>query len=271
MMNPHVEAWRAKQDQLKQQGQTEGQVAGVTLVMINSVCQQVKDDILDAKRTSADIKDTFKSVQNGLNSANDVFQQGVQKSSKIAQQMIQEVGNEVKISITDACKNLNDITPQIRQESEQIRQNIAPIGEHLFAFNQACDKLASMNIEELISSIVRLNEQQKNNEEAILKRQKTASNWTKLLFNLLGVLGASIVGFAVVFFIFSAIDTKLFKENSELKKANNELYKTYMGYKDQRDEAVAKYNELAEVAKWLAGGEDKLRAYIQQYRESKRK
>ena len=69
-MNPHVEAWRAKQDQLK--GQNEGQIAGATLVMINSVCQQVKDDILDAKRTSADIKDTFKSVQNGLNNANDV-------------------------------------------------------------------------------------------------------------------------------------------------------------------------------------------------------
>ena len=268
-MNPHVEAWRAKQDQLK--GQTEGQVAGSTLVMMNSVCSQLKDEVLDIKRTADGINNTFVSVEDRLKSATDVIQQGAQKVAKNAQQMIQEVGNEVKISITDACKNLNDITPQIRQESEQIRQNIAPIGEHLFAFNQACDKLVSMNIEELISSIVRLNEQQKNNEEATLKRQKTASNWTKLLFTLLSVLGASVVGFAVVFALFSAVDTKLFKENSELKKANNELYKTYMGYKDQRDEAVAKYNELAEVAKWLAGGEDKLRAYIQQYRESKRK
>ena len=268
-MNPHVEAWRAKQDQLK--GQTEGQVAGSTLVMMNSVCSQLKDEVLDIKRTADGINNTFVSVEDRLKSATEVIQQGAQKVAKNAQQMIQEVGNEVKISITDACKNLNDITPKIRQESEQIRQNIAPIGEHLFAFNQACDKLVSMNIEELISSIVRLNEQQKNNEEATLKRQKTASNWTKLLFTLLSVLGASVVGFAVVLVLFSAVDTKLFKENSELKKANSDLYKSYIEYKDQRNEAVAKYNELAEVAKWLAGGEDKLRAYIQQYRESKRK
>lgn len=268
-MNPHAEAWRAAKQQ--QEGQNEGQIAGVTLVMINSVCSQLKDEVLDIKRTADGINNTFVSVEDRLKSATEVIQQGAQKVAKNAQQMIQEVGNEVKISITDACKNLNDITPQIRQESEQIRQNIAPIGEHLFAFNQACDKLASMNIEELISSIVRLNEQQKNNEEATLKRQKTASNWTKLLFTLLSVLGASVVGFAVVFVLFSAVDTKLFKENSELKKTNSDLYKKYIDYKDERDEAVAKHNELAEVAKWLAGGEDKLREYIQQYRESKRK
>lgn len=269
MMNPHVEAWRAAKQQ--QEGQNEGQIAGATLVMMNSVCSQLKDEVLDIKRTADGINNTFVSVEDRLKGATEVIQQGAQKVAKNAQQMIQEVGNEVKISITDACKNLNDITPQIRQESEQIKQNIAPIGEHLFAFNQACDKLASMKIEELISSIVRLNEQQKNDEEATLKRQKTASNWTKLLFTLLSVLGASIVGFAVVFVLFSAVDTKLFKENSELKKANSDLYKKYIDYKDERDEAVAKYNELAEVAKWLAGGEDKLRAYIQQYRESKRK
>ena len=268
-MNPHVEAWRAKQKEL--QGQNEGQIAGSTLVMINSVCQQVKDDILDAKRTSADIKDTFKSVQNGLNNANDVFQQGVQKSSKIAQQEIKEVGNEVKKSVNEACNVINDVIPQIGQASEQFKQNLAPIEGQVFDLRQALDKIDFNKISELTAAIVRSTEQQKINEEATLKRQKTASNWTKLLFTLLSVLGASVVGFAVVFALFSAVDTKLFKENSELKKANSDLYKSYIEYKDQRDEAVAKYNELAEVAKWLAGGEDKLRAYIQQYRESKRK
>jgi len=266
-MNPHAEAWRAAKQQ--QEGQNEGQVAGVTLVMMNSVCSQLKDEVLDIKRTADGINNTFVSVEDRLKSATEVIQQGAQKVAKNAQQMIQEVGNEVKISITDACKNLNDITPQIRQESEQIRQNIAPIGEHLFAFNQACDKLASMNIEELISSIVRLNEQQKNNEEATLKRQKTASKWTKLLFNLLGVLGASIVGFAVAFAIVSAVDTKLFKENSELKKANSDLYKKYIDYKDERDNAVAKYSELADFVKWLAG--DELEAYKAKYKASKPK
>lgn len=267
MSNPIIEAWRAKQDQLK--GQTEGQVAGSTLVMMNSVCSQLKDEVLDIKRTADGINNTFVSVEDRLKSATEVIQQGAQKVAKNAQQMIQEVGNEVKISITDACKNLNDITPQIRQESEQIRQNIAPIGEHLFAFNQACDKLASMNIEELISSIVRLNEQQKNNEKAVLKGQKTASNWTKLLFTLLSVLGASFVGFAVAFFISSAVDTKLFKENSELKKANSDLYKKYIDYKDERDNAVAKYNELAGFIEWAAG--DQLETLKAQYKASKRK
>lgn len=270
-MNPIVEAWRAKQDQLKQQGQTEGQVAGVTLVMINSVCQQVKDDILDAKRTSADVKDTLLSVQNVLKNVDDVFQQNVQKSSKNAQQEIKEVGNDVKKSVNEACNVLGDFLPQIGQVSEQFKQNLAPIEGQVLDLRQALDKIDFNKISELTAAIVRSNEQQKSVENAVLKGQKTASNWTKLLFTLLSVLGASVVGFAVVFVLFSAVDTKLFKENSELKKANSDLYKKYIDYKDERDEAVAKYNELAEVAKWLAGGEDKLRAYIQQYRESKRK
>ena len=105
-MNPHVEAWRAKQDQLK--GQTEGQIAGSTLVMMNSVCSQLKDEVLDIKRTADGINNTFVSVEDRLKSATDVIQQGAQKVAKNAQQMIQEVGNEVKISITDACKNLKD-------------------------------------------------------------------------------------------------------------------------------------------------------------------
>lgn len=266
-MNPHVEAWRAKQDQLK--GQTEGQVAGVTLVIINSVCQQVKDDILDAKRTSADIKDTFKSVQNGLNNANDVFQQGVQKSSKIAQQEIKEVGNEVKKSVNDACNVINDVIPQIGQASEQFKQNLAPIEGQVLDLKQALDKLDLSKISELTAAIVRSNEQQESVEKAVLKGQKTASNWTKLLFTLLGVLGASFVGFAVAFFISSAVDTKLFKENSELKKANSDLYKKYIDYKDERDNAVAKYSELADFVKWLAG--DELEAYKAKYKASKQK
>lgn len=267
-MNPIIEAWRAKKDQLK--GQTEGQVAGSTLVMINSVCQQVKDDILDAKRTSADIKDTFKSVQNGLNNANDVFQQGVQKSSKIAQQMIQEVGNDVKKSVSDACNVMNnDIIPQIGQASEQFKQNLAPIEGQVFDLRQALDKLDFNKISELTAAIVRSNEQQKSVENAVLKGQKTASNWTKLLFTLLSILGASFVGFAVAFFISSAVDTKLFKENSELKKANSDLYKKYIDYKDERDNAVAKYNELADFVKWLAG--DELEAYKVKYKASKQK
>lgn len=262
-MNPHAEAWRAKQDQLK--GQNEGQIAGATLVMINSVCSQVKDDVLDAKRTSADIKNTFVSVQDGLKNVNE----GIQKSSKIAQQEIKEVGNEVKKSVNEACNVINDVIPQIGQASEQFKQNLAPIEGQVFDLRQALDKIDFNKISELTAAIVRSNEQQKSVENAVLKGQKTASNWTKLLYTLLSVLGASVVGFAVVFVLFSAVDTKLFKENSELKKANSDLYKSYIEYKDQRNEAVAKYNELAEVAKWLAGGEDKLRAYIQQYRESK--
>lgn len=269
MMNPIIEAWRAKQDQLKQQGQTEGQVAGSTLVMINSVCQQVKDDILDAKRTSADIKDTFKSVQNGLNNANDVFQQGVQKSSKVAQQEIKEVGNEVKKSVNEACNVINDVIPQIGQASEQFKQNLAPIEGQVFDLRQALDKIDFNKISELTAAIVRSNEQQKSVEKAVLSGQKTASNWTKLLFTLLAALGASFVGFAVAFFISSAVDTKLFKENSELKKANSDLYKKYIDYKDERDNAVAKYSELADFVKWLAG--DELEAYKAKYKASKQK
>lgn len=267
MMNPHAEAWRAAKQQ--QEGQNEGQVAGSTLVMINSVCQQVKDDILDAKRTSADIKDTFKSVQDGLNNANDVFQQGVQKSSKIAQQEIKEVGNEVKKSVSDACNVMNDFIPQIGQASEQFKQNLAPIEGQVFDLRQALCKIDFNKISELTAAIVRSNEQQKINEEATIKRQKTVSNWTKLLFTLLSVLGASVVGFAVVFVLFSAVDTKLFKENSELKKANSDLYKKYIDYKDERDNAVAKYSELADFVKWLAG--DELEAYKAKYKASKQK
>lgn len=264
-MNPHVEAWRAAKQQ--QEGQNEGQIAGATLVMINSVCSQIKDDVLDAKRTSADIKNTFVSVQDGLKNVNE----GIQKSSKIAQQEIKEVGNEVKKSVNEACNVINDVIPQIGQASEQFKQNLAPIEGQVLDLRQALNQIDFHKISELTAAIVRSTEQQKFNKEATLKRQKTALNWTKLLFTLLSVLGASVVGFAVVFALFSAVDTKLFKENSELKKANSDLYKSYIEYKDQRDEAVVKYNELAEVAKWLAGGEDKLRAYIQQYRESKRK
>ena len=266
-MNPHVEAWGAKQKEL--QGQNEGQIAGSTLVMINSVCSQVKDDVLDIKRTSADIKDTFKSVQNGLNNANDVFQQGVQKSSKIVQQGIKEVGNEVKKSVNEACNVINDVIPQIGQASKQFKQNLAPIEGQVFDLRQALDKIDLNKISELTAAIVRSNEQQKNNEKAILSGQKTASKWTKLLFSLLGVLGASFVGFAVAFFISSAVDTKLFKENSELKKANNDLYKKYIDYKDEIDNIVAKYGELADFVKWLAG--DELEAYKAKYKASKQK
>lgn len=262
-MNPHAEAWRAAKQQ--QEGQNEGQVAGVTLVMINSVCQQVKDDVLDAKRTSADIKDTLMSVQNGLNDVNN----GIQKSSKIAQQEIKEVGNEVKKSVNDACNVINDVIPQIGQASEQFKQNLAPIEGQVLDLRQALNQIDFHKISELTAAIVRSTEQQKFNEEATLKRQKTALNWTKLLFTLLSVLGASVVGFAVVFTLFSAVDTKLFKENSELKKANSDLYKKYIDYKDERDNAVAKYSELADFVKWLAG--DELEAYKAKYKASKQK
>lgn len=268
-MNPHVEAWRAKQDQLK--GQNEGQIAGATLVMMNSVCSQLKDEVLDIKRTADGINDTFVSVEDRLKNATEVIQQGAQKVAKNAQQEIKEVGNEVKKSVNEACNVINDVIPQIGQASEQFKQNLAPIEGQVFDLRQALDKIDFNKISELTAAIVRSNEQQKSVENAVLKGQKTASNWTKLLFTLLSVLGASVVGFAVVFALFSAVDTKLFKENSELKKANSDLYKKYIDYKDERDEAVSKYNELAEVAKWIAGGEDKLRSYIQQYRESKRK
>lgn len=252
-MNPHVEAWRAAKQQ--QEGQNEGQVAGATLVMINSLCSQIKDQY-------ADTNEELKNVQK-------VIHEGIHKTFKSGQDQMREVGIEVKTQIGEACQRVGDYIPEFRQVGERIYQNIAPVGDHVAELNKILAAVDFVKIEELPKSIVRLEKRTENVKKDIQNTQATAQKWTKILFTILGVFTACVLAFCVAFFIISASQAKIFKENLELKTANNDLYKKYIDYKDQRDDAVAKHNELADFVKWLAG--DELEAYKAKYKASKQK
>ena len=266
-MNPHAEAWRAAKQQ--QEGQNEGQVAGVTLVMINSVFQQIQHEFAEAKETSADIKTTLLGAKSEFKNAQEVIPQIVQKSFKSGQDQMREVGLDVKAQVGEACQRVEDLVPKIEQVGDKIHQSITPVVAHLDDLNQTWKAVDFSEIKEFNKSVVRLEKRTEDVKKDIQNTQATAQKWTKILFTILGVFGACVVAFCVAFFIVSVTQAKIFKENLELKTANNDLYKKYIDYKDQRDDAVIKYNELADFTKWLGG--DKLEYYKQQYRESKRK
>lgn len=268
-MNPIIEAWRAKKDQAKQQGQTEGQVAGVTLVMINSVFQQIQHEFAEAKQTSADIKTTLLGAQDMLKNANEVIPQNIQKALKSGQDQMREVGIEVKTQIGEACQRVEDTITEFRQVGDNFHQNLAPIGDQMAELKKTLVAFDFAKIEEIPKSIVRLEKRTEDVKKDIQNTQANTTKWSKILFGLLGGFAACLIAFCVAFWLISGIQTKIFKENFELKTANNDLYKKYIDYKDQRDDAVAKYSELADFVKWLAG--DELEAYKAKYKASKQK
>lgn len=218
MMNPIIEAWRAKQDQAKQQGQTEGQVAGVTLVMINSVCSQLKDEVLDIKRTADGINDTFVSVEDRLKNATEVIPQIVQKSFKSGQDQMREVGLDVKAQVGEACQRVGDLIPKIEQVGDKFHQSITPVVARLDDLNRTWSAVDFAKIEEIPKSIVRLEKRTENVKKDIQNTQATAIKGKKIIFFFLGIFVACVLAFWVAFFVYGAVDKRLWSENSELKE-----------------------------------------------------
>jgi len=260
-MNPIIEAWRAKKDQ--QKGQTEGQVAGVTLVMINSVCQQVKDDILDAKRTSADIKTTLLGAKSEFKNAQEVIPQIVQKSFKSGQDQMREVGIEVETQIGEACQRVGDLIPKIEQVGDKFHQDIVPVVAHLDDLNQTWKAIDFAEIKELNKSFVRLEKRTEDVKKDIQNTQATAKNWKKTIFFFLGIFVACVLAFWVAFFVYSAIDAKLFKENSmlkeqilDLRKKNDQWSLAYNSQKAILNEAQKEIAFLQSFELWLVHGDE---------------
>lgn len=262
-MNPHVEAWRAAKQQ--QEGQNEGQVAGVTLVMINSVFQQIQHEFAEAKETSADIKTTLLGAKSEFKNAQEVIPQIVQKSFKSGQDQMREVGIDVKAQIGEACQRVGDLIPKIEQVGDKFHQDIVPVVAHLDDLNQTWKAIDFAEIKELNKSFVRLKKRTEDVKKDIQNTQATAKNWTKIVFGLLGGFAACFIAFCVAFWFISGLQLKIFKENLEFKKANRDAVIAYQNLKDEYDDKVKEYNKLSAFTFWHFGNDKK--AFEAKYRE----
>lgn len=262
-MNPHAEAWRAAKQQ--QEGQNEGQVAGVTLVMINSVFQQIQHEFAEAKETSADIKTTLLGAKSEFKNAQEVIPQIVQKSFKSGQDQMREVGLDVKAQVGEACQRVEDLIPKIEQVGDKIHQSITPVVTHLDDLNRTWSAVDFVKIEELHKSIVRLEKRTEDVKKDIQNTQANTTKWSKILFGLLGGFAACLIAFCVAFWFISGLQLKIFKENFEFKKANRDAVIAYQNLKDKYDDKETKYNKLSAFIYWLYNGDTE--AYKAKYRE----
>ena len=263
-MNPHVEAWRAKkQNQLK--GQTEGQVAGSTLVMINSLGSQIKDQYADQKQTFTDFNSSLLVTNEELKNVQKVIHEGIHKTFKSGQDQMQQIGIEVEKQIGKACQRVGDYIPEFRQVGEQIYQNIAPVGDHVAELNKILAAVDFVKIEELPKSIVRLEKRTEDVKKDIQNKQANTIKWSKILFGLLGGFAACFIAFCVAFWFISGLQLKIFKENFEFKKANRDAVAAYQNLKDKYDDKETKYNKLSAFIFWLYNGDTE--AYKAKYRE----
>ena len=262
-MNPHAEAWRAAKQQ--QEGQNEGQVAGVTLVMINSVFQQIQHEFAEAKETSSDIKTTLLGAQNMFKNANEIIPQSIQKALKSGQDQMREVGLDVKAQVGEACQRVGDLIPKIEQVGDKIHQDIVPVVAHLDDLNQTWKAIDFAEIKELNKSFVRLEKRTEDVKKDIQNTQANTIKWSKILFGLLGGFAACLIAFCVAFWFISGLQLKIFKENFEFKKANRDAVIAYQNLKDKYDDKVKEYNKLSAFTFWHFGNDKK--AFEAKYRE----
>lgn len=262
-MNPHAEAWRAKQKEL--QGQNEGQVAGVTLVMINSVFQQIQHEFAEAKQTSADIKTTLLGAHNEFKNAQEVIPQIIQKALKSGQDQMREVGLDVKAQVGEACQRVGDLIPKIEQVEDKFHQSITPVVAHLDDLNETWKAVDFSEIKELNKSFVRLEKRTEDVKKDIQNTQANTTKWSKILFGLLGGFAACLIAFCAAFWFISGIQTKIFSENLELKKEKRDAVIAYQNLKDKYDDKETKYNKLSAFIYWLYNGDTE--AYKAKYRE----
>lgn len=260
-MNPHAEAWRAAKQQ--QEGQTEGQVAGVTLVMINSVFQQIQHEFAEAKQTSTDIKTTLLGAHNEFKNANEVIPQSIQKALKSGQDQMREVGIEVEKQIGKACQRVEDINLKIEQVGDKFHQGIVPVVAHLDDLNKTWSAVDFVKIEELTKSIVRQEKRTEDLKKDIQNIQATSLKWKKIIFGLLAIFLACVIGFFVAFFFYSVVDTKLLRENSslqdeilDLKEKNGQWQLAFAKQKAMLDDAQKEIAFSQSFELWLVHGDE---------------
>lgn len=262
-MNPHVEAWRAAKQQ--QEGQNEGQIAGATLVMINSLGSQIKDQYADQKQTFTDFNSSLLVTNEELKNVQKVIHEGIQKTFKSGQDQMREVGIEVEKQIGEACQRVEDINLKIEQVGDKFHQSINPVVAHLDDLNETWKAVDFAEIKELNKSFVRLEKRTEDVKKDIQSTQATAQKWTKILFTILGVFGACVLAFCVAFWFISGLQLKIFKENFEFKKANRDAVIAYQNLKDKYDDKVKEYNKLSAFTYWHFGNDKK--AFEAKYRE----
>lgn len=255
-MNPHAEAWRAAKQQ--QEGQNEGQVAGVTLVMINSVFQQIQHEFAEAKQTSADIKTTLLGAHNEFKNANEIIPQSIQKALKSGQDQMREVGLDVKAQVGEACQRVEDINLKIEQVGDKFHQDIVPVVTHLDDLNQTWKAINFAEIKELNKSFVRLEKRTEDVKKDIQNIQATSLNWKKIIFGLLAIFVACVAAFFVAFFFYSVVDAKLLRENSklqdeilDLKEKNGQWQLAFAKQKAMLDDAQKEITFLQSFELWL--------------------
>lgn len=239
-MNPHAKAWRAAKQQ--QEGQNEGQIAGATLVMINSLGSQIKDQYADQKQTFTDFNSSLLVTNEELKNVQKVIHEGIHKTFKSGQDQMREVGIEVKTQIGEACQRVGDYIPEL--------------SKILAAVDFA-------KIEELPKSIVRLEKRTETIKKDIQNTQATAKNWKKTIFFFLGIFVACALAFCVFFFVYGAVDVKLFKENSmlkeqilDLRKKNDQWSLAYNSQEAILNEAQKEIAFLQSFELWLVHGDE---------------
>ena len=260
-MNPHAEAWRAAKQQ--QEGQNEGQVAGVTLVMINSVFQQIQHEFAEAKETSVDIKTTLLGAKSEFKNAQEVIPQIVQKSFKSGQDQMQQIGIEVEKQIGKACQRVEDINLKIEQVGDKFHQGIVPVVAHLDDLNETWKAIDFAEIKELNKSFVRLEKRTEDVKKDIQNTQATSLNWKKIIFGLLAIFVACVAAFFVAFFFYSVVDTKLLRENSvlkdeilDLKEKNGQWQLAFAKQKSLLEEANKEVSFSQSFELWLVHGDE---------------
>lgn len=262
-MNPHAEAWRAAKQQ--QEGQNEGQIAGATLVMINSLGSQIKDQYADQKQTFTDFNSSLLVTNKELKNVQKVIHEGIQKTFKSGQDQMREVGIEVEKQIGKACQRVEDINLKIEQVGDKFHQDIVPVVTHLDDLNQTWKAIDFAEIKELNKSFVRLEKRTEDVKKDIQNTQANTTEWSKILFGLLGGFAACFIAFCVAFWFISGLQLKIFKENFEFKKANRDAVIAYQNLKDKYDDKETKYNKLSAFIYWLYNGDTE--AYKAKYRE----
>lgn len=261
MMNPIIEAWRAKQDQLK--GQTEGQIAGATLVMINSLGSQIKDQYADQKQTFSDFNSSLLVTNEELKNVQKVIHEGIQKTLKSGQDQMQQIGIEVKTQIGEACQRVGDTITEFRQVGDNFHQNLAPIGDQMAELKKIFVTFDFAKIEEIPKSIVRLEKRTENVKKDIQNIQATSLNWKKIIFGLLAIFVACVAAFFVAFFFYSVVDAKLLRENSklqdeilDLKEKNVQWQLAFNHQKATLDEAQKEITFSQSFELWLVHGDE---------------
>lgn len=260
-MNPHAEAWRAAKQQ--QEGQNEGQIAGATLVMINSLGSQIKDQYADQKQTFTDFNSSLLVTNEELKNVQKVIHEGIQKTFKSGQDQMQQIGIEVEKQIGKACQRVGDLIPKIEQVGDKFHQDIVPVVAHLDDLNETWKAVDFAEIKELNKSVVRLEKRTENVKKDIQNIQATAKNWKKTIFFFLGIFVACVLAFWVAFFVYGAIDAKLFKENSmlkeqilDLRKKNDQWSLAYNSQKAILNEAQKEIAFSQAFELWLVHGDE---------------